>query len=337
MGEEIMENYRQYLRGKYRKAHTQENYYRFVSDFQGWLEEKGKSIEELAPQDTQDYKIYCTENYSLNGNVGRMNALNNFVGKFLGKKELLVRAPDSEASNKQVLSKDELDRYVAAAETPLEKLVVSLQVDGLLRPGEICELKESNVDFENRKLYLDDTKTGNNYIIMSRHLMDRMTEYREHRTEPKREEDKDRLIILDRGNRTGLPPTSHRPDFVYNLTKRLAVKAKIRRSVYPYLIKPSVITRYFDENVNPKTIQRMARHKYIDTTLRYDHTDDTTVRDFLDRRHGEPTEGRGEDDDLKQTAEILQRLIDGEIDVKELAKEIKSTKRKEHKDDVAYL
>jgi hypothetical protein len=39
---------------------------------------------------------------------------------------------------------------------------------------------------------------------------------------------------------------------------------------------------------------------------------------------------------LKETAEILQRLIDGEIDVKELAKEI-DAKRKGHKDDVAYL
>jgi hypothetical protein len=32
----------------------------------------------------------------------------------------------------------------------------------------------------------------------------------------------------------------------------------------------------------------------------------------------------------------LQRLIDGDIDIKELAKEIKSLKHKEHKDDIAY-
>ena len=40
---------------------------------------------------------------------------------------------------------------------------------------------------------------------------------------------------------------------------------------------------------------------------------------------------------LKEAAEVLQRLIDGEIDVKELAKEIKSLKHKEHIDDIAYL
>jgi len=33
----------------------------------------------------------------------------------------------------------------------------------------------------------------------------------------------------------------------------------------------------------------------------------------------------------------LQRLIDGEIDIKELAKEIKSMKHKEHIEDMAYM
>jgi integrase len=237
-----------------------------------------------------------------------------------------------------VLSKKEIYKYVSAAETPLEKMVVSLQVDGLLRPAEICKLKFDNIDFENRKIYLDDTKSGNNYIIMSRSLTEKITEYKEYRVSPKHEMDKDRLIIIDKGNRKGLPPTISRPDFVYNLTKRLAVRAKIKRNVYPYLIKPSVITNYFNENVNPKTIQRMARHKYIETTLRYDHTDDMTVKEFLDRKYnGLKTIENADNDGFKETAEVLQRLIDGDIDVKELARKIQSMKHKEHIDDMAYM
>jgi site-specific recombinase XerD len=152
MNEEVMKKYQKYLRGRYRKSHTRKNYYRFVNDFQEWLyDTKEKDIEELTPEDTRDYRAYCQEKYSVNGNVGRLSALNNFTGKFLERKDLLIHAPDSEPSNKQVLSKEELDKYVTAAETPLEKMVVSLQVDGLLRPAEICELKIDNIDFENRK------------------------------------------------------------------------------------------------------------------------------------------------------------------------------------------
>lgn len=38
-----------------------------------------------------------------------------------------------------------------------------------------------------------------------------------------------------------------------------------------------------------------------------------------------------------QPAEVLQKLIDGKIDIKELIQEIESLKHKEHKDDVAYM
>jgi site-specific recombinase XerD len=87
MNEKIMKEYKQYLRGNYRKSHTRNNYYRFVNDFQEWLSEtKGKSLKELKPKDTHEYKAYCQEQFTVNGNVGRLSALNNFTGKFLGQK-----------------------------------------------------------------------------------------------------------------------------------------------------------------------------------------------------------------------------------------------------------
>jgi len=81
----------------------------------------------------------------------------------------------------------------------------------------------------------------------------------------------------------------------------------------------------------------MARHKYIETTLRYDHTDDGTVKEFLDREYKLQAIENADKDGLKEAAEVLQRLIDGEIDIKELAKEIESLKHKEHIDDMAYM
>ena len=89
-------------------SHTRKNYYRFVNNFKEWLSEtKGKSLEEIKPEDTHEYKAYCQERFTVNGNVGRLSALNNFTGKFLGQKDLLIHPPDSEQSNKQVLSKEE--------------------------------------------------------------------------------------------------------------------------------------------------------------------------------------------------------------------------------------
>lgn len=316
MNKEILKKYGQYLHQEYRKKHTRKNYYRFAKAFLRWLKDvKGKNVEELQPNDTAEYKAFCMTAYKVNGNVGRLNGLNNFMDKFLCRKELRVRAPDSEPTNKQVLSKDELQKYINATRTQLEKMVVLLQVEGLLRPTEICELKISNVDFANRKLYLDDTKTGDNYILLSKTLVNAIKEYLKYRVKPKKKEDEDRLIIIEGGSHSGLAPAEGRSDFVYSLTKRLSVRAGIKRSVYPYLIKPSAITNYFNENVNPKVIQRMARHKHLETTLRYDHTDDNTVKEFLDKQNNgeEPHATEGIRIQNRAVA-LVDKLINGELD-----------------------
>ena len=62
------------------------------------------------------------------------------------------------------------------------------------------------------------------------------------------------------------------------------------------------------------------------------------MKEFLDRQHNESQALQNNDKDgLKEVAEVLQRLIDGEIDIKELAKEIESLKHKEHIYDIAYM
>ena len=38
----------------------------------------------------------------------------------------------------------------------------------------------------------------------------------------------------------------------------------------------------FNKHVNPKIIQRKARHRKIETTLRYDHVSDDMVREYFE-------------------------------------------------------
>ena len=38
--------------------------------------------------------------------------------------------------------------------------------------------------------------------------------------------------------------------------------------------------------MNPRIIQRQARHMRIETTLRYDHTTDRMVKDFFNKVQG---------------------------------------------------
>jgi site-specific recombinase XerD len=69
--------------------------------------------------------------------------------------------------------------------------------------------------------------------------------------------------------------------FIKRLTKKIAKEAGIKKYCAPYIVKPSAITNDFNNHVNPKIIQRKARHRKIETTLRYDHVSDELVREYF--------------------------------------------------------
>ncbi len=224
----ILDAYWQFLRRKYRSDHTRKNNIKFVKLFLKWISEtKSKNLEELTTDDTQDYKAFCLETYKINGNVGRLNAINNFVDDFLKKPELKITAPRSVQVNKQVLSEEELARYKNCAETPLEQLIVIYQIDGLLRPGEFYKLRISLHDINNQILYLDDTKTGNNSVILTPNMIKAFNEYLPYRIAPKQQEDNDKLIIVDRGSNYGLAPSPD-SDFIYSTYKTNSNEGRIR-------------------------------------------------------------------------------------------------------------
>jgi integrase len=286
MNEEILEKYYRHLCGKYRSKHTRQNNLKYTRCFLQWLQqEKNKTYIEITPDDTMDYKIYCYDNFKQNGNVGRLNGLNNFVDGFLNKPDLRVTAPKSIQVNKVILNDEELERYINSADTPLERLIAVYQVDGLLRPGEFANLKISLHDIENQIVYIDQTKTGNRSIIFTPRMIKVYNNYLKVRVPPKNKEHNDHLMIIDKGSSYGKPIT-FRADFIWRHTKQIAFKADFTRSVYPYLIKSSAITESFNKQINPKIIQRQARHKRIETTLRYDHTTDRMAKEYFNKAQG---------------------------------------------------
>ena len=297
------------------KKNTRDNYVKFIQYFLEWLKKnKGKTYENLTPEDTKDYKAFCMENYKVNGNVSRLNSVNNFVDEFLGRAELRITAPKSMQVNKPVLSAEELEQYKHHAKTPLERLIVTYQIDGLLRPGEFQNLRISLHDCKNQILYLSDTKTGDNSVILTPNMMVAYNEYLRNRLEPKNPEHRDILIIIDKGSNYGLPILTKRADFIYRQTKKIAMRAGFTRSVYPYLIKPSAITDGFNQQMNPKILQRQARHKNIETTLRYDHISDKMAKEYFNRIQ---TKQNLENLDTKDKAKVwLEKLLSEEIDLK---------------------
>ena len=332
-----MEEYQKYLRGKYRNRNTRNNNHKYANLFLKWVgEEKGKTCYQLTSQDTKDYKAFCLENYKVNGNVARLNGINNFVDDFLKRPELRVTAPRAVQVNKQILSEKELKRYMNSAETPLEKLIVTYQVDAFLRPSEFSKLRISLHDIENQIVYLDDTKTGNNSVIFTPNMAEMYKRYLDVRVQPKDLEHNDHLIIIDKGSHYGKPISENRADYIWSHTKKIAARAGFERSVYPYLIKPSAITDGFNKKVNPKILQRQARHSRIETTLRYDHTSDEMAKEYFNKaQRNLNTDSLKPEDKAKVW---MDKLLADEIDLKTFKTGIDVLLPKKHKgDEIGYV
>jgi len=272
---DILKKYRQHLDLNYRKKTTILNYYYYVRLFLRWID---KPLKDIIKDDMLNWKGYLIHTFKKNGNARRVMSVNHFT-KWIERTDLKLAVPGQEHSNKIVLSEQELNQYIEVSKTnPLWHMLALFQIDGLLRPSEFSILKISNMDLDNQTFYLDDTKTGNNYIILSPRLVEAIENYLPCR-EPLPEYE-DHLVILPDGTYKGKTPQPF-GGFIKKQTKLIAQKAGITKYVAPYIIKPSSITCDFNKHVNPKIIQRKARHRKIETTLQYDHVSDELVREYF--------------------------------------------------------
>ncbi len=158
--------------------------------------------------------------------------------------------------------------------------------------------------------------------------------YMMYRVKPKHKEEDDKLIIIGKGTHYGLSPTPQ-SQCIYRKTKKIAARAGFKRSVYPYLIKPSAITDGFNKKVNPRIRQRQARHSRIETTLMYDHTSDEMVTKYFnrDQRHQNIDNLKPED----KAKAWLDKLLSNEIDLKTFKTCIDVLLPKKHRgDDIGY-
>ena len=334
MNERILKEFKEYLCREYRKYGTICSYYIRLRKFLKWLE---KPVENLTKDDLLRWRSYINQKFAQNGNISRVVAVNVFL-KFIGKhEEWKIPVPPPKKTNKTPLSREQLDKFLEASEDNyLYHLIALLEVDGLLRPSEITEIKISNIDFDNQRLFLDDTKTGDNYIIISPRLQLAIEDYIKFQRPNPLEEYKNYLLIIPPGRRLAGHRLSIKAGIIRDITKKIAIKADIKRKVTPYVIKPSSITRKFEERVNPRVIQRMARHRNIKTTLIYDLTDENSVREYFQQQNTIDIQNLSPRDKARL---LLDKYLSGEIDPDTYKTGVDTLKqiKEKHLHDINYI
>lgn len=283
MGElpqDILNQYYKYLCGEYRKKLTIANYYSCAKRFLAYTHNR------INKENIQQWKIYANNHYrrigSLNSNI---NAINVFLKWYLDTdidlyNRLKLRVMPRTPSDQYSLNQEEYDKLLVQSRQNIETALIFSLLSHLLRPMEIINLKLKDRDKD--MLYLDDTKTGNNHIIINQNLQNLWDNYLKVRPIPL--EGHEEYLIIDnepkwRGchMRTTLP--------IRNRIYELGRQAGISKKVKPYTIKRTCITLMLDKDSklfagDPYLVQRMARHRKLETTMTYNRKDEAYIRKY---------------------------------------------------------
>lgn len=277
--EDTLQRYKNHLCGEYRKQLTITNYYNCIKRF---LEHIHGNIDK---ENIQQWKIWANNHYrrigSLNSNI---NAVNVFLKWYITDEDeynrLKLKVMPRTETDEYSLNEEEYEKLFIQSRQNIETALIFELLSHLLRPREIINIKIQNRDKD--ILYLDDTKTGNNHIIMNQNLQDLWDRYLKIRPIPL--EQYQEYLLIDnepkwRGHRfkTTLPIRNR----IYELGRQTGIEKKVK----PYTIKRTCITLMLDKESklytgDPELVRMMARHKKLETTMKYNKKDEAYIRKY---------------------------------------------------------
>ena len=308
MNEDILRKYKSYLRQEHGKENTIKAYYDGIKHYSKYVK---KPLNETTIKDLRKWKEHIVKTYEQNTVRIWLFGITKFY-KWIGKKRIKISIPAQVRAYRKPFSVEEKNRFLETAkEDPLDNLVALGLYDEILRPSELISIRLSDIDFDNHMLYLRDSKIGNTSVPMSPRFEQAVIDYLKVRDKPK-DKFKDYLIINTMGKNKGEKILS--TSIIRRVTKRTALRAGINRTVTPYkTIKSSAITLRLNDKVNPRTVQRIARHRDIKTTLIYDHSDDKDALDYLRTQEHQFNDYSKLPSKAKAQV-LLEKLFNGEID-----------------------
>jgi len=274
------------LRGDKRSELTVERYTGDVWKFLKWY---NKPLKDLKKSDTQAYKEALSKRYSRNSMATIIAGINVFCERILERPDLKQRPPKGEIKTVIPLTEDEVGRLLDASRIPAESqwpgvginnsdttrrdyAVICLLYYGGLRRSEILSLEISDIDFDANRVHIHSGK-GNDWSTINIHenAIGAIKDYlADGRPEPIRAEDHNILFISNEGNQMS-------KNVVESIVKKVAAKAKIKKRIYPHLLRHSLISHMADKGISAPLIQAQSRHHSLDMLQRYIHPSDSVV------------------------------------------------------------
>ncbi len=263
--QEAIEKYTNFLVQKRYSKNTIKTYCNYFEDFVAYF----KALNELEKiQDVTTRQIYSyilelinTKNISASQQNQRINAIKFYYEKVLGREKQYynLHRPKKEHKLPKVLSKNEVKRILNSCDNIKHKSILMLIYSAGLRRSELLNLSISDIDSERMVINIKGAKGMKDRIsLLSENLLKLLRDYY-------------KVYKPVKYLFGGLNGGKYSPTSVANVLKKAALKAGIRKTVTPHMLRHSFATHLLEQGTDLRYIQELLGHNSSKTTEIYTH------------------------------------------------------------------
>ncbi len=251
-----------YLETMQRKRYSNSTIKSYCTYFKAFQESfSGKDLENISSDMINQYilELIKVKNISISQQNQRINAIKFYYEKVLGrpKQVYTIDRPKNEKKLPKVLSKSEISVILANTNNLKHRMIISLLYSGGLRRSEVIELKISDIQSERNLILIRGAKgKKDRFTILSKPLLIQLRKYYS--------EYKPKVYLFE-----GLHGKRYSAGSVAKVVKRAGIKAKIRQSVTPHMLRHSFATHLLEGGTDLRYIQELLGHGSSKTTEIY--------------------------------------------------------------------
>jgi len=262
MYEEYYEKLKKECLLRNRKEGTIETYTTNIKKFLDW---SGKSPEELTLEDCRTYIFELRVDKKMSTqHCNGINSALKFFFRFVLKKSWdqdIVPRMINDITLPKVMSLEDVEKLIDAAETIRNKAIIALMYSSGLRVSELCRLAPEDVNMNTMQVHIRGGKNHqDHYTILSKKALDLLIEY--WRSYPVRREI---LFVKSKGKHEPLNTSG-----VQIMLKRVGNSVGIDH-MHPHILRHSFASHMIENGVPLEYIQAMMGHRDPESTHRYIH------------------------------------------------------------------
>ncbi len=267
---ELPKGYLEKLQQKRYSTSTLNMYTTYFKDFMCHF--SGREPDSISKEEINNYLIHLIKEKKISNSQQnqRINSIKFYYEKVLcrEKEYYFIERPRGERKLPDVLSKHEIEAMLRATTNIKHRCLIALIYSCGLRRSEAINLKIEDIDTERMLVKIKGAKgKKDRYVQLSTTMLEEINRYLK--------EVHPELWLFEGYNGMPYSATS-----ILNDIKNAALKAGIKKRVYPHILRHSFATHHLEQGTDLRYIQEFLGHESSKTTEIYTHVSKTDFHKF---------------------------------------------------------